>query len=890
LGLLIAEPITSLNGTGVAAAGALRNLANGNTWSGALTLAAATRVNSDAGTLTLSGAITGAFGLTVGGVGNTTIGSIIGTGTGTVTKDGAGTLTLSAVNTYTGATTINAGIVSIAANSGLGTAPGAATPGNLTFGGGTLQTTADFTLTATRGVALGVGGSTIDVAAGTTLVYSGIATGTGSLTKTSTGTLDLSGATVTVGGITISSGTVVGPSATGFNVNGAWVNNAATNAFTGGAGTVTLSGGSPQSVDGSFATTFNGLKIQNASGITLGADATVTGTLTFTTGNVTTGVHTLDVAAGGTVSRTSGHVVGNFEKHFATGTPFQTFEVGDATTYAPVTVAFDSVTVAGDLTVSTTAGEHPAIGTSTIDPTKSVNRYWTMANSGITFTTYSATFTFAAGDRDAGVDPLHIVVETYSGGTWNPEVAGTRLSTSTQATGVGAFGDFAIGELTGAAFDHFDVTAPATVTAGSPFDVTVTSVDSAGNTLTGYIGTITFSSTDAYGAFSPLTYTFVAGDFGTKTLTSVATLTVAGSQTISVTDSVSGGTSAPITVGPAAFTQLQILVPGELPDPGSLTGRTGTPTVQTANTAFNVSVNAVDAYWNITSSTDTVAITSSDADAVLPSSAALVAGSGSFSIALEAGGSATVTATDVTDGSKTASTSTAVSVTNTAPVVTNDTYAGLQDNALVIAGPGVLSNDSDPEDQAIQVAAPRPVSGPSHGSLALNADGSFTYTPNTGYSGLDTFTYNVTDGYLASSDATVTINVTSTAYLSSSDWPTAFDGNRYLSLTFPSYVPDGSEVTGATFRHSYRSETAGDTTCYFFEVYNGATLLGTHGSAGTPTSCNATSSFATDTVALPEIASVADANAVTIVLYVWNSGGHSSLHELATLRVDYSHD
>ena len=54
-GLVIAEPITSLIGTGVAAAGALRNLANDNTWSGAITLAGTTRINSDAGTLTLSG-------------------------------------------------------------------------------------------------------------------------------------------------------------------------------------------------------------------------------------------------------------------------------------------------------------------------------------------------------------------------------------------------------------------------------------------------------------------------------------------------------------------------------------------------------------------------------------------------------------------------------------------------------------------------------------------------------------------------------------------------------------------------------------------------------------------------------------------------------------------
>ena len=97
-------------------------------------------------------------------------------------------------------------------------------------------------------------------------------------------------------------------------------------------------------------------------------------------------------------------------------------------------------------------------------------------------------------------------------------------------------------------------------------------------------------------------------------------------------------------------------------------------------------------------------------------------------------------------------------------------------------------------------------------------------------------------------------------------------------------------MTGATFRTGYRSEIAGDTTCYYFEVYDGATLLATHGSAGSPVSCNATSSFEMDTVSLPEIDTVAKANAVTIVLYVRNSGGHRSIHQPATLGVNYSHD
>lgn len=119
---LAAEPLT-ISGTGVASDGALANLSGANSLSGAITLAAASRINSIAGTLTISGAINStALALTCGGAGNLTLSGIITLTTGGLTYDGTGILILSAANVYTGATSINSGIVRISNASALGTA------------------------------------------------------------------------------------------------------------------------------------------------------------------------------------------------------------------------------------------------------------------------------------------------------------------------------------------------------------------------------------------------------------------------------------------------------------------------------------------------------------------------------------------------------------------------------------------------------------------------------------------------------------------------------------------------------------------------------------------------------------------------------------------------
>lgn len=126
-------------------------------------------------------------------------------------------------------------------------------------------------------------------------------------------------------------------------------------------------------------------------------------------------------------------------------------------------------------------------------------------------------------------------------------------------------------------------------------------------------------------------------------------------------------------------------------------------------------------------------------------------------------------------------------------------------------------------------------------------------------------------------------------YASTGNWATTFASTRFIKLTFPSYVPTGAAVNGASFKHSYRSANNGANVCYYFEVYSGATLIGTHGSATTPVSCTSSATvWQTDTVPLPEVASVAAANALSINLYVNRSTAGKSRHDLTELTIDYT--
>jgi fibronectin type 3 domain-containing protein len=189
---------------------------------------------------------------------------------------------------------------------------------------------------------------------------------------------------------------------------------------------------------------------------------------------------------------------------------------------------------------------------------------------------------------------------------------------------------------------HLGVSGPASATAGSAFNVTVTALDQNNVIVTSYKSTVHFTSSDSgAGVVLPADYTYVATDNGSHIFS--VTLVTAGSQTVTVTDTPSNGTvkgSATVLINPAAASQFTV---------------TGFPSPTTAGKVGNFTITALDPFGNIaTGYTGTVTFSSSDSQATLPANYPFVAadkGVHSFSATLKTAGTQSITAKDTVNTS-----------------------------------------------------------------------------------------------------------------------------------------------------------------------------------------------------------------------------------------------
>ena len=133
-----------------------------------------------------------------------------------------------------------------------------------------------------------------------------------------------------------------------------------------------------------------------------------------------------------------------------------------------------------------------------------------------------------------------------------------------------------------------------------------------------------------------------------------------------------------------------------------------------------------------------------------------------------------------------ATTTVTVNVTpvNDPPVARNDSYVTAQDTVLRVPAAGVLVNDSDPiEGSSVSVSGYNATST-FGGTVVMNADGSFSYTPAQSFAGYDTFTYTITDGQGGTATATVTIEVTA-------------KNGRSIAVSWGDWNLGGSNLSGA---------------------------------------------------------------------------------------------
>ncbi|MEZ5866177.1 MAG: Ig-like domain-containing protein [Geminicoccaceae bacterium] len=123
-----------------------------------------------------------------------------------------------------------------------------------------------------------------------------------------------------------------------------------------------------------------------------------------------------------------------------------------------------------------------------------------------------------------------------------------------------------------------------------------------------------------------------------------------------------------------------------------------------------------------------------------------------------------------------------VNPVNDPPAATDDGYSTAEDTILTVtAADGVLDNDGDVENDPLAAIL---ATGPAHGDLTLNADGSFTYTPDVDFFGTDSFTYTAFDGQAPSQPAIVTLTVTPV-----NDAPVAADDTAETTLLTAVAIP-----------------------------------------------------------------------------------------------------
>ena len=270
-------------------------------------------------------------------------------------------------------------------------------------------------------------------------------------------------------------------------------------------------------------------------------------------------------------------------------------------------------------------------------------------------------------------------------------------------------------------------------------------------------------------------------------------------------------------------------------------GKGGTASATVAVTVNSVNDNPVaagDTAWTNEDTAVTVNVLGNDSDVDGDKLSVTGASASHGSVTVNSDGSLTYTPnanynggdtitysiSDGKGGTATASVAVTVGGDNDAPVAQNDIASTNEDAAVTI---NVLGNDSDADGDQLTVTGARAL----HGSVAVNGDGTLTYTPDANYNGGDTITYGISDGKGGTASATVAVTVNAV-----NDSPTAgadsVTTNEDTAVTVAVLGNDGDidgdtlTVTGASAGHGQVGVNSDGTLTYTPDAnYNGGDTI-----------------------------------------------------------------
>jgi autotransporter-associated beta strand protein len=585
-GISVGAEALTINGAGPGGtSGALVNVSETNNYAGLVTLAANSAISSNGGTLNLTsaGTITGSgLNLTLGGAGNGSVSSVIGTTSGTLTKSGTGTWTLLGANTYTGATTISAGILNIqnaaalgATNSGItvssggtlqiqgdtmvgsepltisGTGAGGATgalenfSGTNNYGGlitlgaaSTISSDADTLNITNAGTITGATFGLTLTGAGNGSISSIIGTTSGTLTKTGAGTWTLLGANTYTGLTTVSAGilNIQNATALGTTAAGITVSSGGTLQIQGGvtvgAEALTISGAGASGATGALenfsgTNNYGGLvKLGAASAISSDAD-----TLNLTNGGTITGATfglTLTGAGDGSISSIIGTTSGTLTMNGAgtwtlnaanTYTGLTTVTAGNLAEGVSNAISTGALTVSGATAIFDLGLSHTdSVGTVTLDGGG------TITGTGTSALTSTGSFAMKSGTVNATLAGTGIVLNKTTTGTVT--LSGTNAYTGATTISAGIL-NIQNATALGTTATGTTVSGGATLQLQNNISVGAEALTISGTGASGATGALdNVSGINNYGGLLKLgAASTISSDAGTLSLTNTGTIT-----------------------------------------------------------------------------------------------------------------------------------------------------------------------------------------------------------------------------------------------------------------------------------------------------------------------------------------------------------------------------